>query len=130
MTPVKIRHSAYAIEIGSLMRQMRTDGQALVECAIKTRKGTKVADVAWASSGRFKKIEPETDASIAPEVCVEVLSRSNTGKEMQDKRKLYCERGAQEVWTCDEDGAMRFFNAKRELKRSQLFPEFPQRIEV
>lgn len=130
MTPVKIRHSAYAMNIGSLIQQMRTDGQALVECAIKTKKGTKVADVAWASSVRFKKIVSETDASIAPEVCVEVLSKSNTDKEMREKSKLYFERGAHEVWTCSEDGAMRFFNPKRELKASQLFPDFPNKIEV
>lgn len=128
MTPVKLNHAFLGGEIAFLMRQMRTDGKVLVECAIKTSKGTKVADVAWASLDRFKKIRPETDASIAPEVCVEVLSASNSDKEMQGKRKLYFERGAHEVWICDEFGEMEFYNAKRKLKQSQLFPEFPKRV--
>lgn len=130
MTPVKIKHAFFASEIGFLMRQARTDGRTLSECAIKTSKGTKVADAAWASTERFAKIELETSASVAPEVCVEVISQSNTDKEMREKRKLYFERGALEMWTCDESGAMRFFNAKRELKSSQLFPAFPNKIEV
>ncbi len=129
MTPVKVKHSIYAGEIARLM-QVRRDGAVLIECAIDTRRGTKVADVAWASTERLEQIESEISASVAPEVCVEVVSASNTGKEMQGKRKLYFGRGAQEVWTCDGHGAMRFFNEKRELKGSQLFPEFPQRIEV
>lgn len=130
MTPVKIKHSVHAGEIAFLMRQMRSEGKVFVECAIKTRKGTKVADVAWSSPERFAVIENETDASIAPEICVEVVSASNTDKEMKGKRELYFEREAQEVWTCDEQGKMRFFNAKRELKRSVMFPDFPERIEV
>ncbi|MCP9495703.1 MAG: Uma2 family endonuclease [Pyrinomonadaceae bacterium MAG19_C2-C3] len=130
MTPVKIKHSVHTGRISRLMGQMRAEGEVLVECAIKTGKGTKVADVAWSSPERFGVIENDTDASIAPEVCVEVVSASNTDKEMKGKRELYFESGAQEVWTCDESGGMRFFNAKRELKRSRLFPDFPERIEV
>lgn len=130
MTPVKIKHSILTGKIGRLMNQIRGEGEILNECAIDTSKGVKVADVAWALRETLKQIEAETSASVAPEICVEVLSRSNTDKEMRDKRKLYFERGAQEVWTCDEDGAMRFFNPKRELKTSQLFPGFPNKIEV
>jgi len=130
MTPFKIKHSVHAGEITVLMGQMRPEGEVFVECAIRTRKGTKVADVAWSSPERFAVIENETDASIAPEVCVEVVSASNTDKEMKGKRELYFEREAQEAWTCDEQGKMRFFNAKRELKRSLMFPEFPAKIDV
>lgn len=130
MTPVKLNHSFYSGEIAFLMRQMRGDGKVLVECAIKTCKGTKVADVAWASLVRFNEIRPQTDATVAPEVCVEVISASNTDVEMREKRKLYFARGALEMWTCDEYGTMCFFNARRKLKRSQLFPDFPTKIEA
>lgn len=130
MTPVKIKHSIHAGKIARYMVQLRDDGEVLSECAIDTRLGTKVADVAWASSEMLERIKLETSASAAPEVCVEVLSKSNTDKEMREKRKLYFERGALELWTCDESGALRFFNAKRELKSSQLFPKFPNKIEV
>jgi Uma2 family endonuclease len=102
----------------------------MVECAIRTRQGTKVADVAWASMERVKVIHKEADASVAPEVCVEVVSMSNTRSEMAKKRKLYFEQGAREVWECDEYGKMRFYGPVGELKRSALFPDFPARIEL
>lgn len=130
MTPVKLNHAYLTGEITFLLRQMRSDGRVFVECAIRTRKGTKVADVAWASSDKVAQLRSETDASAAPDVCVEVVSASNTDKEMKIKRKLYFEQGALEVWICDMEGAMRFFNPKRKLKRSQLFPSFPVNIET
>ena len=34
----------------------------------------------------------------APEICVEIVSPSNTDKEMQDKIQLYLAKGVQEVW--------------------------------
>src|SRR5262245_28485787 len=74
MAPVKVYHSAYQGELGFLLRSMRSDGRVLAECAIQTTKGTKVADVAWASEERFAQIKNEVECSIAPEVCVEVLS--------------------------------------------------------
>ena len=44
----------------------------------------------------------------APEICVEVLSPSNSEPEMNEKRALYFEAGAHEVWICDLDGKMEF----------------------
>ena len=130
MNPVKIGHSIYQGEISSLMKTMRPEGVAMVECAIRTSKGTKVADVAWASMEVIQKIKDETDASIAPEICVEVISMSNTNKEMQAKRQLYFEKGAQEVWICNEYGEISFFDEAGELEQSAWFPEFPKKISI
>ena len=85
MSPVKIYHSILQGEIEFLLRSLLKNGKTLPECAIKTRKGTKVADVAWASLDVLSKIKDETEASIAPEICVEVISSSNTKKEMMEK---------------------------------------------
>jgi|SRR6185369_7440328 len=128
MNPVKIGHSIYQGEISSLMKIMRPEGIAMVECAIRTRKGTKVADAAWASMDVIEKIKDETDASIAPEICVEVVSMSNTREEMKDKRQLYIEKGANEVWICNEYGEIRFFDTSGELEQSKMFPDFPKKI--
>jgi Uma2 family endonuclease len=130
MSPTKIYHSAYQGEIGFLLRSMRKRGQVLTECAIKTRKGTKVADVAWASANRFKRIKHEFDSPIAPEVCVEVVSESNTQAHMKEKRELYFEAGAQEVWFCAKNGTISFYNTEGKLARSILFPKFPKKIEL
>lgn len=78
----------------------------------------------------WAKIKNEADASIAPEICVEVISSSNTQKEMIEKRQLYFAAGAKEVWMCNENGELSFFNAEQPLPRSLLVPEFPEKVEV
>ncbi|SJM91263.1 conserved hypothetical protein [Crenothrix polyspora] len=130
MSPVKILHSALRGEIGFLLYSLLQNGSALSGCAIKTSKGTKVADVAWVSADLWAKIKGEADASIAPEICVEVISASNTKREMVEKRQLYFEAGAKEVWLCDENGLLSFFNAEQQLARSVLVPEFPEKLDV
>lgn len=129
MSPVKLYHSALQGEIEFLLRSMLKDGKTLPECAIKTSKGTKVADVAWASNETWATIKGGAEASIAPEICIEVLSGSNTQKEMTDKRQLYFEAGAKEVWMCDEQGDMSFFNAQHPLIHSECVPDFPLHID-
>jgi len=117
-------------EIGFLLRSTRQDGKVLAECAIQTAKGTKVADVAWASEERFERIKNEIECSIAPEVCIEVLSLSNTVDEIQEKRQLYFANGAREVWTCQADGDMHFYTAQGRVEQSLLFPGFPRQIKL
>ena len=94
----------------------------------QTRKGTKVADVIWCSPQTWEHIKEEVDASVAPEICVEVMSSSNTKKEMRQKRTLYFEQGAQEVWICDEEGVLSFFTPQGEVLYSLLAPKFPAQI--
>ncbi len=130
MNPVKIKHSFFQSRISNLMQNMRQDGMTMVECAIKTNKGTKCADVAWASLDIFLEIFAQTEADIAPEVCVEVLSMSNSDFEIREKRALYFERGANEVWTCDEYGTIRFFDSNGKIEKSKMFPDFPQKVEI
>lgn len=130
MSPVKLSHSLFQGEIEFILRSLLPQGKTLPECAIKTSKGTKAADVAWASLELLDKIKHLVETPIAPEICVEVLSDSNTQKEMREKRALYFEAGAKEVWICDEQGGMQFFNAQHELIHSELVPEFPIKLEL
>ncbi|OQW93365.1 MAG: hypothetical protein BWK79_11485, partial [Beggiatoa sp. IS2] len=90
----------------------------------------KVADVAWLSSERFTQVKSETACSIAPEICIEVISSSNSDKEMIEKRLLYFQKGAQECWTCDESGYILFYNQDEKLTHSLLVPDFPRKIEL
>lgn len=97
---------------------------------IFTTKGTKVADIAWSSEQRFKIIEHEAECSVAPELCIEVLSSSNTNIEIEEKIQLYISAGAIEFWVCTEDGDMMFFDANGQLKKSELIPAFPNKVKV
>ena len=130
MSPVTLCRSLLQSEIEFLLRSLLKGGKPLPECAIKTSKGTKVADVAWVSLDLLAKIKHETEASIAPEICIEVISTGNSKKEMLEKRQLYFEAGAKEVWLCDENGMMQFFNTQQKLTRSELVPEFPEKVDI
>jgi Uma2 family endonuclease len=128
MSPVKIKHSFYQGRIQRLLESLLPSGEVMPECAINTSEGVKVADVVWCSDERFTQIEDEVSASIAPEICVEVKSSGNSSEEMEFKKKLYLESQAIEVWLCNEQGEMRFYNQQGELEKSLLVPKFPKQI--
>ena len=126
MSPAKVKNSFFQGLIVDLLNSFLTTGFAFPECAIETSDNIKVADVVWASDERLTIIENEVAASIAPEICVEIISASNTLGEMLLKRDLYLDAKAEEVWLCDEAGNLSFYNRQGELNRSLLVPEFPQ----
>jgi len=130
MSPVRVNHSAYQAEISFLLRSVLKNGRALTECAVGTRRGVKVADAAWASAERFAKIVNETTCSVAPEICIEIISPGNTDEEINEKKELYFENGAEEVWICTNNGNMIFHVPGRESGRSSLAPDFPKKIEL
>jgi Uma2 family endonuclease len=130
MSPLKVFHSLLQGKIERLLLRYISEGEVFPECAIYTQKGTKVADVVWVSNERLQQIKYEVECSIAPEICIEVLSDSNTAKEMDEKKQLYFQQQAQEFWLCDQQGNMRFFNRQTELIHSELVPEFPDKVNI
>jgi Uma2 family endonuclease len=123
-------HSSRQGEITFLLRSL-LGGRALPECPISTVDGVRSADVGWYSEARFSEVQGQNAFEIAPEICVEILSPSNTPSEMREKRHLYFEAGAREVWLCDERGLLAFFasqNASEPLPTSPLCPAFPSHV--
>jgi Uma2 family endonuclease len=129
--PPGIPHGSYQVEIGALLRAMLPNGRVISECPISTADGVRSADVAWASRESLAENGTAVCFVKAPEICVEVLSPSNTRREMKEKRSLYFAAGAQEVWVCDE-GRMSFFTDpdSSDETASVLCPKFPKRIEL
>lgn len=77
------------------------------------------------------QIPDDAEASpVMPEICVEVLSRSNTRAEMEEKRDLFFEDGAEKVWIVDADGHVTFCDAEGETEQSQFASDFPQTVEA
>ena len=73
----------------------------------------------WCTPERREEMEDTGDPPIlAPEVCVDVMSGSNDWDEMAEKRSLYRDAGAEEVWIVTKEGAIRFF-ADDERGRSE-----------
>lgn len=130
MSPTKYLHGVYQIRMSRVIEQYLSQGIVSSETAIWTRKGVKVPDIAWSSYEFFKLHRDELELSQAPELCVEILSPNNSNKEISSKRKLYFERGAIEVWTCDLNGAVKFYDTEGELEASVFAKDFPKQIEI
>lgn len=129
MSPTRNIHGYFASEIAQRLKQLMGSGKTLVECAVNTAEGVKVADAAWASDRTFVVIRNEASCSTAPEICVEVTSPSNQRAEIDFKRQLYLRAGAREFWVCDEEGNVEFFGADGVLERSALCPSFPRKLD-
>jgi Uma2 family endonuclease len=130
MSPARNKHANFQGEIEHLLRGLAPEGRVFPECAVMTSDNVKVADVVWISPGRFAKVKDEDVYSIAPEICVEVKSPSNSIPGIDAKVKLYLGAQAVEAWMCGEDGAVRFFDASGELAQSKLVPRFPKKINL
>src|SRR6266550_2845633 len=77
-------HGGFQSEISHLLRSLMDRGRVLTECPISTADGVKAADVAWASPERMRELGHHVCFPKAPEICVEVLSPSNTEAEMHE----------------------------------------------
>ena len=118
MTPASNQHANYQGKILFILRGSMVGGEVFTECSIETDVGVKVADVAWCSASFFQKHGFETPFTAAPEICVEVISPSNSEQQMQQKMALYFHRGAKECWLVSEEGHARFFDREGERKTS------------
>lgn len=126
MSPARSRHGEYQSRIVILLHELLPQGRSVIECPVQTTAGVRVPDVAWTSSGRRQPII----YTLAPEICVEVLSPYNDQAEMDEKRALYFEAGAVEFWICAEDGRMTFYGVAGVLPSSEFCPGFPARVEI
>jgi Uma2 family endonuclease len=131
MSPAYTWHGGFQYDIGKLLEKHMKGGRVIMECAVETTDGTKVPDVVWISPARYAPYRRAFSLPIAPEICVEVLSNSNSTDEMLGKMQLYFARGAEEVWLCDENGDMQFYwhDQLGRQPRSKKCPDFPLKID-
>ena len=130
MSPAKNKHSVYQGLIQSIIQSMVKEGLTYPECPIQTEDNVKVADVVWISRERYQQIKNDDVCSIAPEICIEIKSSSNTLEEMKFKKELYFKAGAEEFWLCNESGEMLFYNPDGQIINSGIVPSFPAAIEL
>ena len=96
----------------------------------------RVPDVAFASWDRFpdRKLPEEPIPSLAPDLVIEVLSKSNTRAEMKRKRGEYFAVGVRVVWEVEPkrrtvsvytpDGAVTVLKASQRLEGGDVLPGF------
>jgi Uma2 family endonuclease len=112
------------------MLQERLGPSASGETRIVTDHGIKVADAVWCPASRWPQNEENDTFVTAPDICIEVLSPSNTRAEIDQKGALYFAAGAREVWICDRNNKISFFGLEGLLEKSKLCPDFPSRLDL
>ena len=121
MSPASYAHGrAQGHLIAELSKQL-DGGVALGEVPIVTDLGIRVPDVAWASDSYTAAVGAVSPLPRAPEICIEIVSPSNTDDEMREKTRAYLAAGAKEVWLVSEECSIRYFDANGQ-KASSDFP--------
>ncbi|QEP43628.1 Uma2 family endonuclease [Ectothiorhodospiraceae bacterium BW-2] len=120
MSPVSNEHGRVQMRLGTRLAQ-KNSGEVISECSIQTSRGVKVADVAWLSDSFVAQYGFTTPYPKAPELCVEIVSPSNSMEEMREKIQLYLEAGAVEVWIVKGLDSVQIFNVAGEVEQSQYF---------
>ncbi|MGI9115782.1 MAG: Uma2 family endonuclease [Chthoniobacterales bacterium] len=126
----EFNHGGYQAAIAFTVGRLLPHGRVITECPISTADGVRAADVAWISQIKLGRIGRNVCLTEAPEICVEVLSPDNSAAEMAEKKALYFAAGAAEVWFCQPDGGMVFFNSASSAgeRNSRLCSQFPAQI--
>ncbi|MDQ3321801.1 MAG: Uma2 family endonuclease [Acidobacteriota bacterium] len=124
MSPASNRHGILQNKFAREIERNKQSGVVITECSILTSEGVRVADVAWASDEFIAEFADATPYPKAPEICVEVKSPGNSRAEMEEKIRLYLEKGALEVWIVDEQGTVNFFSHTGKIKSSKIAAGF------
>jgi Uma2 family endonuclease len=124
MSPASNRHGILQNRVARDIEYEKQSGIVIIECSILTSEGVRVADVAWASDEFYTEFGEETPYPKAPEICVEVKSPANSKAEMDEKIRLYLEKGALEVWIVDEYAKVNFYTHTGKLKKSRIAKNF------
>jgi Uma2 family endonuclease len=111
MSPASYAHGrAQGHLIAELSKQL-DGGVALGEVPIVTDLGIRVPDAAWASDSYMAAVGAVSPLPRAPEICIEIVSPSNTDDEMREKTRAYLAASAKEVWLVSEECSIRYFDA-------------------
>lgn len=123
MSPASNQHGRIQGRMAANLINKLPKGEVIAECSIQTSEGVKVADVAWASKEFINTFAYKTPYPKAPEICMEIMSPSNSMAEITAKVELYLAKGAQEVWVVYEDGRILTFTHTGEIEKSTLAPD-------
>jgi Uma2 family endonuclease len=120
VTPANNRHGVLQAFVSSELRRLMPHGTTITECAIETQIGVRVPDVAWASPEFIRRHGIPGTFTSAPDLCIEIVSPSNTKIETREKTAAYLEAGAREVWLVAEDGTIEMFDARGRVDASSF----------
>ena len=127
--PIGLKHAKRADKLIAAIRICLPDWRIWPEIGIHTADGVKAPDLALVSAAFTEATDPHGFLIQAPEVCVEIMSPSNTWEEMRHKALLYLAAGAVETWVCDEHGRVHVFSGGGEIPSSSIAASLPLDID-
>ena len=120
VSPANTRHGMRQAYVAGELQRLLPHGTTITECSVETEIGVRVPDVAWASTEFIRRHGLPDNFARAPELCVEVVSPSNSAIEMREKTAAYLAAGAREVWLVREDGSVEMFDASGPIAASSF----------
>ena len=126
MSPASTWHGRRQTRVIQYLTKRLTSGEIITEPAIQTAIGVRVPDVGWGSADFIKSQANDSPLQLAPELCVEVLSDSNSDAEMAAKRAAYFAAGAQEVWLVADDSTIVVYTKDGLQPSSAIVAEVPK----
>ncbi|MGH8665456.1 MAG: Uma2 family endonuclease [Burkholderiales bacterium] len=127
--PIGLLHAKRADKLIAAIRTCLPDWRIWPEIGIHTADGVKAPDLAVVSPQFAESTDPHGFLLQAPDICVEIMSPSNSWEEIRHKGLLYLAAGAAEAWVCDENGELHFFGGGGEMPSSQIAATVPRSLE-
>jgi Uma2 family endonuclease len=90
-------HGIAPMRIGEALRAA-LGGHTMAEVGVATSIGVRAPDVAWCSEPYLAAHPEEMQLSSAPELCVEIVPRSNALPKLRETALAYMNAGALEAW--------------------------------
>jgi hypothetical protein len=126
VSPPTTRHAFLQAYVCREIARQRPDGTTFTECPVETEIGVRVPDVVWASPEFMRRHGAESEFRAGPDLCVEVLSPTNTRAEIGEKVAAYLAAGAREVWVVGEDGVPEIHTSAGRVPASPLGFDLPR----
>lgn len=119
MSPASTYHAQVQ---GALCQRLAVlGGVAFIEAPVLTPAGLFAPDLAWASAQFMDEHRGESPLAAAPELCIEIVSPSNSRKELLEKTEAYLSAGATEVWIVyPQSRRCEFYSKEGLLPRSRF----------
>ena len=105
------RHEVVASEV-MMALQTQLGRQASAAVSIHTDRGIRRPDAVWMPLARWVEAQFADPLPFAPDICVEVLSPSNSNAEITMKIGAYLRAGAKEVIVIGTDGTIQFWSGE------------------
>ena len=111
----------YCQPIQHRLEQGLYGGRTLTDFKIDSSEGVQTIDLVWLSDDQWRLFAGIEVAPFAPRICIEFNPETAT---LNERAQLLLNQFAEEVWFCDAQGQLSFYNQNGQLSQSRMAPRF------